>query len=139
EASLGTQRVAAMLVVPADFDDEALRNRGVLELHLDNVNIDLADDIRRSSTRSVAQMDAPDLGAEAENAAVPRETVLRNQYRVGVIEVNRRASTVSFLAYQVTTILVLIVFSLGLIGTAIVTGRYFALGTLLCIMSETCG
>src|SRR5439155_1139673 len=59
ERAIGTQRIAAIIVVPEDFDVAAARADAAVDLYLNNVDIDLADDLRRSVTRSVAEFDAP--------------------------------------------------------------------------------
>src|SRR2546426_10820431 len=66
ERAIGAQRIAAIIVVPEDFDVAAARADAAVDLYLNNVDIDLADDLRRSVTRSVAEFDAPQLGLLGE-------------------------------------------------------------------------
>src|SRR5204862_103 len=82
-------------------------------LYLNNVDIDLADDLRRSVTRSVAEFDAPQLGLLGELHGPSSGVLLPNPYRVAVAEHDLRKTNVSFLQYQVIPIVVLIVISVG--------------------------
>ena len=45
--------IAAIIVVPSNFDAALASGDAPLDLYLNNVDIDLSDDIRRSVTRSV--------------------------------------------------------------------------------------
>jgi ABC-type multidrug transport system permease subunit len=101
----------------------------VVDVYLNNVDIDLADDIRRSVTRSVAEFDAPQLGLLGELHGPSQGVLLPNPYRVAVAEHDLRETNVSFLQYQVIPIVVLIVISIGLLGTALLTARDFERGT----------
>src|SRR5271157_1071694 len=59
---LRDQEVAAIIIIPPDFDDLINNNRRAnLSLILNNVDIDFADDIRRSVERSVGEFDASGL------------------------------------------------------------------------------
>lgn len=62
ERLLENQVVAAIITIPADFDRRAAAYNAELHLKLNNVQIDFADDIRRSVERSAGQFDAPGLG-----------------------------------------------------------------------------
>lgn len=128
-SALGDQRVAAIIVVPENFDEALGRGDAVVDLYLNNVDIDLADDIRRSVTRSVAEFDAPQLGLLGELHGPSEGTLLPNPYRIAVAEHDLRQTEVSFLQYQVIPIVVLIVISIGLLGTALLTARDFERGT----------
>src|SRR5436190_12609421 len=125
ERAIGAQRVAAIIVVPEDFDAAMARADAAVDLYLNNVNIDLSDDIRRSVTRSVAEFDAPQLGLLGELHGPSEGTLLPNPYRIAVAEHDLRETEVSFLQYQVIPIVVLIVISVGLLGTALLTARDF--------------
>src|SRR5204863_6455906 len=92
-------------------------------------DIDLADDIRRSVTRSVAEFDAPQLGLLGELHGPAAGRLLPNPYRVAVAEHDLRETDVSFLQYQVIPIIVLIIISIGVLGTALLTARDFERGT----------
>src|SRR5207248_6161164 len=120
---------AAILVVPEDFDVAAARAEAAVDLYLNNVDIDLADDLRRSVTRSVAEFDAPQLGLLGELHGPSKGLLLPNPYRVAVAEHDLRETSVSFLQYQVIPIVVLIVISIGLLGTALLTARDFERGS----------
>src|SRR5256886_7084294 len=101
------------------------RADAAVDLYLNNVDIDLADDLRRSVTRSVAEFDAPQLGLLGELHGPSSGVLLPNPYRVAVAEHDLRDTNVSFLQYQVIPIVVLIVISVGVLGTALLTARDF--------------
>jgi ABC-2 type transport system permease protein len=128
-SALGDERVAAIIVVPENFDQTLATGEAVVDLYLNNVDIDLADDIRRSVTRSVAEFDAPQLGLLGELHGPSEGVLLPNPYRVAVAEHDLRQTEVSFLQYQVIPIVVLIVISIGVLGTALLTARDFERGT----------
>jgi len=56
---LDNQEVAAVITIPKDFDEKLNSHQSNVILTLNNVDIDFADDIRRSVDRSVAHFDAP--------------------------------------------------------------------------------
>jgi ABC-type multidrug transport system permease subunit len=125
ERAIASQRVAAIIVVPEHFDEHVGTSDAAVDLHLNNVDIDLSDDLRRSVTRSVAQFDAPQLSPEGELRDIIAGMMLPNPYRVSVAEHDLRKTNVSFLQYQVIPIIVLIVISVGMLGTALLTARDF--------------
>lgn len=129
EKAIGEQRIAAIIVVPENFDIAASWSDASVDLYLNNVDIDLSDDLRRSVTRSVAEFDAPQLGLLGELHGPSSGLLLPNAYRVAVAEHDMRRTNVSFLQYQVIPIIVLIVISIGLLGTALLTARDFERGT----------
>jgi ABC-type multidrug transport system permease subunit len=129
ESAIGEQRVAAIIVVPENFDEAAATGTAAVDLYLNNVDIDLADDIRRSVTRSGAEFDAPQLGLLGELHGPSKGILMPNPYRVAVAEHDLRETNVSFLQYQVIPILVLIVISVGVLSTALLTARDFERGT----------
>jgi len=129
EAAIGDQRVAAIIVIPANFDEGVRAQNASVDLYLNNIDIDLADDIRRSVTRSVAEFDAPQLGLLGELHGPSDGALLPNAYRIAVAEHDTRDTNVSFLQYQVIPIIVLIVISIGLLGTSLLTVRDFERGT----------
>src|SRR6185312_9592610 len=129
EQALGDQRVAAIVVVPSTFDDDLWSGRASVDLYLNNVNIDISDDLRRSVTRSVAEFDAPQLGLLGELHGPSKGILLPNPYRVAVAEHDLRQTDVSFLQYQVIPIIVLVIISVGVLGTALLTSRDFERGT----------
>lgn len=135
---LRDQEVAAVIIIPPNFD-ELINNNGQasLSLVLNNVDLDFADDIRRSVDRSVGEFDAPqldltDLDDYAPHVARP---VLDNSYHIGITEQDLRLTSVDFIHYQILPALILLVLSVGLIGTALLcaqdvergTARYLAL------------
>ena len=129
ERAFGEQRVAAIIVIPENFDWAAARAEAIVDLYLNNINIDIADDLRRAVTRSVAEFDAPQLGLLGELHGPSVGVLLPNPYRVAVAEHDLRETNVSFLQYQVIPIVVLIVISIGTLGTALLTARDFERGT----------
>ncbi len=123
ERALREQRVAAIIVIPEDFDRRVAQAGARLELFLNNVDLDFSDDIRRTATRSVAEFDAPQLGILGELHGPSEGFVLPNPYRVAIAEHDLRRTNVSFLQYQVVPILILIVVSVGMLGTALLAAR----------------
>jgi ABC-type Na+ efflux pump permease subunit len=123
-SALWQQRVAAVLVIPADFDQKIGSASAQVELFLDNVvDVDLADDVRRSVSRSIAEMDAPQLGFVGERHT--GAALLPNPFRVAIAEDLLRQTDTGFLAYQMVPILVLIVLSVGVLGTGMMVARDF--------------
>jgi hypothetical protein len=130
---LREQKVAAIITIPADFESAIKEGRlATVKLLLNNVDIDFADDIRRSVDRSVAHFDAPALSLEGEHGA--RKDTDTNPYLIDVHEHDLRETNVGWLAYQIVPALVLLVLSVGLMGTALLcaldierkTARYLA-------------
>jgi ABC-type multidrug transport system permease subunit len=126
---LRSQEVAAVIVIPKDFDAGVVKGRAALSYTLNNVDIDIADDIRRSVDRSVAQFDAPQLGASAPDRPGTRTTppapglVVPNPYRVDISETDLRKTAVPFDTYQVLPVLLLLVISVGILGGALLGSR----------------
>ncbi len=125
QRALREQRVAAVVVIPEDFDRRVALARARLELILNNVDIDFSDDIRRTVTRSVAEFDAPQLGLLGELHGPSEGFVLPNPYRVAIAERDLRRTNVSFLQYQAVPIVILVVISVGMLGTALLSARDF--------------
>jgi ABC-type Na+ efflux pump permease subunit len=144
DAALQDQKVAAIITIPTEFDDQAARGAATVGLTLNNVDVDFADDIRRTVTMSVGQFDAPELGGDTgsrdalllqalrevsnpgEAAARPAVVSLSpntNPYRVGITERNTRRTTVAFLKYEMLPILILAVINIGVLGTALLCAR----------------
>lgn len=119
EKLLHRQQVAAIITIPADFDALVATHNAVLKLKLNNIDIDFADDIRRSVDRSVAQIDAPQLGEEGELDPNDHYMAQGNPYYISIDEDDLRHTNVDFLHYQVLPVLVLLVLSTGLIGSAL--------------------
>jgi ABC-2 type transport system permease protein len=150
---LDNQEVAAIITIPADFDkhiDE--QDVGTVILTLNNVDIDFADDIRRSVDRSVGSFDAPQLSLEGEHEGTgekPNEKTNNEQaaklstskssngeqaqpeaassennpYLISIEEHDLRKTNVQWLNYQVVPALVLLVLSVGLMGTALLCAQ----------------
>lgn len=128
-AMLHDQTVAAVIVIPPGFDQAVATHQATLDLTLNNVDVDFADDIRRTVARSVAEFDAPQLGIQGEIAGPSVGVLLDNPYRVAVAEQPLRTTNVDFLRYQVLPALILLVLSVGLMGTALSSARDIEKGT----------
>lgn len=126
---LQDEEVAAIITIPADFDQKAAAHDADLQLTLYNVDIDFSDDIRRSVERSIGQFDAPQLGLNGELATSKSYAGLPNPYHIAINEQDLRQTNVNFLQYQVLPVLVLLVLSTGLIGTALLCARDVERGT----------
>jgi ABC-2 type transport system permease protein len=134
---LHDQEIAAIIVIPSDFDQKALTHNARLQLILNNVDIDFSDDIRRSVERSVGQFDAPALALEDEEGSTSSSNLQNtpNPYHIGIDEQDLRETNVDFLSYQVLPVFVLLVLNTELMGTALLcaqdvergTGRHLAL------------
>jgi ABC-type multidrug transport system permease subunit len=128
-------RVAAVLIIPSDFDDRIATADSHVELWLDNVvDVDLADDVRRTVTRSLAELDAPQLGIIGELHGPTAGLLLPNPFRVAIAERDRRETSVQFFEYELVSILVLIVISVGLLGSALLVSREHQRRTLKTIL-----
>ena len=130
---LASQEVAAIITIPKNFDQKVSQNNATIYLTLNNVDIDFADDIRRAVDRSVAQFDAPQLGLAGELNETATPTVVTtgpptystsiNPYRISVNEHDLRLTNVSFLNYQVIPAFILLIISVGLMGTALLCAK----------------
>jgi ABC-2 type transport system permease protein len=120
---LHDQEVAGVIVIPPGFDEAVSTHQATLDLTLNNVDIDFADDIRRTVARSVAEYDAPQLGIQGELGGPNKGVLIPNPYRVAIAEHDLRQTEVDFLRYQVLPALVLLVLSVGLMGTALLGAR----------------
>jgi ABC-2 type transport system permease protein len=124
-------RVAAVLVIPEDFDDRIAQADAHVELRLDNVvDVDLADDIRRAVTRSLAELDAPQLGIVGELHGPSEGLLLPNPFRVAIAEHDRRDTNVEFFEYEIVPILVLVILGVGVLGTGLLAARDIERGTM---------
>ena len=126
---LAGQAVAGVIVIPPGFDRGVVAHQATLDLTLNNIDVDFADDIRRTVARSVAEFDAPQLGIQGEVAGPNQGVLLPNAYRIAIDERDLRQTNVDYLRYQVLPALVLLVLSLGLIGTALLCARDAERGT----------
>lgn len=139
ERALEEQRVAAAVIIPDGFDEAAATpsstGGGRVELYVNNVvDVDLADDIRRSLLRSLAELDAPQLGVLGERNGPSHGLVVDNPFRVAIAENDLRATDVSFFQYQMIPIVVLTIICIGLLGTAMLTARDFERRTAKLVM-----
>jgi ABC-2 type transport system permease protein len=123
--------VAAVITIPADFDAAVQRHAGIVELTLNNIDIDFADDIRRSVDRSVARFHEPKLttkrveGWDADDIPLSYTST----YGVMINEQDLRSTNVDWLNFQVIPALVLLVLCVGLIGTALLCSEDVERGT----------
>jgi ABC-type multidrug transport system permease subunit len=124
--ALRQQKVAAAIIIPSEFDEKINQASASIELYLNNVtDTDLADDIRREITRTLAELDAPQLGIAGERFGPSEGILLQNPFRVAIAERDLRETDVSFFQYQMIPIVVLLVLSAGLLGTAMLASRDF--------------
>jgi len=128
---LDRQRVGAVIVIPKGFDDAVARGHAVVDYTLNNIDIDFSDDIRRSIDRSVAEFDAPQLGASVEGRAGGHGLVVPNPYRIDIAEHDLRKTDVPFETYQVLPVLLLLVLSTGMLGAALLGSRDVERGTIV--------
>lgn len=130
DLALRQQRVAAVVLVPAGFDAAIAAADAHIELYLNNVvDVNLADDIRRALTRTLAEFDAPQLGVLGEREGPSKGLLLDNPFRVAIAEEDLRQTDVSFFHYQMIPIVVLIIICVGMLGTSMLTARDFELRT----------
>ncbi len=112
--------VAAVITLPADFDAATVRHAGTVGLTLNNIDIDFADDIRRSVDRSVARFHEPALNTEKQEGWDADDGPMSfSTYGVLINEHDLRTTNVDWLRYQIIPALVLLVLCVGLIGTAL--------------------
>jgi ABC-2 type transport system permease protein len=63
------QWVCAVITIPEDFDEAIGKRNARLEVAINNVDLDFSDDIRRSVSEAVVEIDAPELASLGEDAA----------------------------------------------------------------------
>jgi ABC-2 type transport system permease protein len=121
---LKNQQVAAIIRIPHDFDEKEAIRQGKVQLILNNIDIDFSDDIRRSVDRSVAHFDAPILSPDdAKEEGEEFDLTESNAYQILIDEHDLRETNVEWLHYQVIPALVLLVLSVGLMGTALMSAQ----------------
>jgi ABC-2 type transport system permease protein len=130
---LRDQEVAAVITIPEDFDKRLDDGElATVVLTLNNVDIDFADDIRRSVDRTVATFDAPQLSKEgeqsdkaAQNKASGNDssTESENPYLINVEEHDLRETNVEWLSFQVIPAIILLILNVGLMGTALLCAQ----------------
>ena len=144
---LDSQQVAAVIVIPRNFDAAVARcpalqpnqiihdytyarsgcPAGKLQVILDNANHDFADDIRRALSETVTQFYAPDVITPVSETQLDMSDL--NPYRVNVMTALTRANTVDYIHYAVIPCLVLLILSVGVTGTALLCARDIERGT----------
>jgi ABC-type multidrug transport system permease subunit len=120
---LKQQRVAAVVKIPDDFDEEAAAHNAHLDVHINNVDLDFSDDIRRSVSEAVVEIDAPVLATLGEGPPLTRSerriAARPNPYRVDVREHDLRKPDISYLDYQMIPVLALLALTAGALVTAL--------------------
>ena len=128
---LAGQEIAAVITIPPGFEQEVPAHHAALNLQLNNIDIDFADDIRRSVDRSVGQFDSLPLNLDYDEdpkhpdndappqLVLPPGAVSINPYHITVAEHDLRKTRVDFLHYQVLPVLILLILNVGLMGTAL--------------------
>lgn len=144
---LDSQQVAAVVVIPRNFDAAvarcpALRPNQIirdftyarsgcpaaqLQVTLNNANHNYASEIRRALSETVAFFDAPDVITPVSETQLDMSDL--NPYRVNVMTALTRASTVDYIHYAVIPCLVLLILSVGVMGTALLCARDIERGT----------
>ena len=157
ERMLHDQQVAAIIIVPPGFNDAVAKRRPLLpfieatqdtrfepetapranlQVILNNAGGDISDDIRRLVDRAAARYDAADIVTPVYEGELDMAEL--NPYRVNVMLSQMRVTTVDELHYLVVPGVILLVLSVGVMGTALLcagdvergTGRYLALSPL---------
>jgi ABC-2 type transport system permease protein len=119
ERDLKAQRVAAVITVPEDFDARVAAHDATVDVRINNVDLDFSDDVRRSVSEAVVEVDAPSLATLGEGQRQGTLSGIPNPYRVDVAETDLRSPDVSFLAYQVVPVLALLSLTAGTLVTAL--------------------
>ena len=139
---LREQRVAGIITIPADFDDAVERGEGVVDVLVNNVDLDFADDIRRTMAdvavdeNSASWSCCPDPAPGADEDDVPGATLgfgghhKPNPYRVGLGEYDFRTPDIEFLQYQLVPLLALLALTTGTLVTALAIAGDREAGTL---------
>jgi ABC-2 type transport system permease protein len=118
---LQKQEVTSIIVIPKGFGQKVATDGAKVDLTLNNIDYDFADDIRRSIGRSVAEYDAPELGVAS--ARSQSQSVVPNPYRVNIAESDLRQTDVDFLHYQVVPVLILLIINVGMLSSAVLSSR----------------
>jgi ABC-2 type transport system permease protein len=144
---LDSQQVAAVVTIPRSFDaavarcpalqpDQIIRDytyarsgcpAAQLQVTLNNANHNFAADIRRALSETVAFFDAPDVITPISETQLDMSDL--NPYRVNVMTALTRANTVDYIHYAVIPCLVLLILSVGVMGTALLCARDIERGT----------
>ena len=70
---LRSQWVCAVITIPEDFDEAIGKRNAHLDVAINNVDLDFSDDIRRSVSEAVVEIDAPELASLGEEPAAAGE------------------------------------------------------------------
>jgi ABC-2 type transport system permease protein len=144
---LHSQQVAAVVVIPRNFDAAVARcpalqpNQIVrdysyarsgcpaakLQVTLNNANHQFAGEIRRALSETVSFFDAPDVITPVSETQLDMSNL--NPYRVNVMTALTHVNTVDYIQYAVIPCLVLLVLSVGVMGTALLCARDIDRGT----------
>ena len=144
---LNSQQVAAVVVIPKNFDAAVARCPALkptqiirdfsyaqsgcpaaqLQVTLNNANHSFAGEIRRALAETVAFFDAPDVVTPVSETQLDMSDL--NPYRVNVMTALTRASTVDYIHSAVIPCLVLLILSVGVMGTALLCARDIERGT----------
>jgi len=144
---LDSQQVAAVVVIPRNFDAAVARCPALqpgqiiqdytyarsgcpaaqLQVTLNNANHYFAAEIRRALSETVAFFDAPDVVTPVAETQLDMSDL--NPYRVNVMTALTRANTIDYIHYAVIPCLVLLILSVGVMGTALLCARDIERGT----------
>jgi len=144
---LDSEQVAAVVVIPKNFDAAVARCPALqpdqvihdytyarsgcpaaqLQVTLNNVNHNFAGEIRRALSETVAFFDAPDVITPVSETQLDMSDL--NPYRVNVMTALTRPNTVDYIHYAVIPCLVLLILSVGVMGTALLCARDIERGT----------
>jgi ABC-2 type transport system permease protein len=138
---LRQQRVAGVITIPQAFTRDIYARGAKIDVLINNVDLDFADDIRRSVSDAAvvtnldsADNDAADAAevaapatpanepkAEAEEADLQGfgEPGVYNPYHVGLVEKDLRKGDTEFLDYQLVPVLALLALTTGALVTAL--------------------
>jgi len=147
QKDLKDQKVAAVITIPPRFDADVFTGTAKVDVKINNVDLDFADDIRRSVSEAVVaynidagrQLDASEAaerGGQPTNVLPGDESVVlgshfhTNPYGVSVDEVDLRHPDTSFLAYQLIPVLALLALTGGALVTALALSGERELGAL---------
>jgi ABC-2 type transport system permease protein len=144
---LDSQQVAAVVVIPPNFDTAVSRCPALqpgqiihdysyarsgcpaaqLQVTLNNANTNFAGEIRRALSETVTFFDAPDVITPVSESQLDMSDL--NPYRVNVMTALTRVNTVDYIHYAVIPCLVLLILSVGVMGTALLCARDIERGT----------
>lgn len=144
---LDSQQVAAVVEIPPNFDSAVARCPALqpnqiirdytyarsgcpaaqLQVTLNNANHHFADEIRRALSETVGFFDAPDVITPVSETQLDMSDL--NPYRVNVMTALTRPTTVDYIHYAVIPCLVLLILSVGVMGTALSCARDIERGT----------